>query len=104
MTTYIVTRVQKELSADGTHRHIEGVWTESGDHYTRSEVVDSIDKGNIWQTSAGGYEAVIHAVMYCLQRQCYATPYIATNPDSPKKDNLENLDEVRSEAARSGPE
>jgi hypothetical protein len=93
MATYIVTRVRKELSADGTHRHIEGVWTDTGDHYTRREVVDSIDKGNIWQTSADGYEAVIHAVMYCLQKRCYATPYIATNPDSPKRDNLENLDE-----------
>ena len=47
MATFIVTRVRKELSEDGTHRHIEGVCTDTGDHYTRREVVDSIDKGNI---------------------------------------------------------
>jgi len=28
----LVTRVRKELSADGTHWHIEGVCTEDGGH------------------------------------------------------------------------
>ena len=32
MATYIVTRVRKEFSADGTHRHIEGVFTDA-DHF-----------------------------------------------------------------------
>jgi hypothetical protein len=94
LARYIVTRFRKELSSDGTHRHIEGVCTESAVHYTRRQVVDSINSGNTWKTRADGYEAIIHPVRYCRKPQCYATPYIETNPDSTKKDNLENLEEV----------
>lgn len=92
MATYTVTKVRKELSSDGTHRHIEGVCTASGTHYTRKEVVDSINEGNTWKTSADGYTATIKEIKYCPKSGCLATPYIETNPDSTKKDNLENLD------------
>ncbi len=92
MATYVVTKVRKEVSADGTHRHIEGVCTSANVHYTRREVVDSIDAGNAWKTSADGYEAVIKKIPYCPRPACYASPYITTKPDSTKKDNLENLD------------
>jgi hypothetical protein len=92
LATYTVTKVRKESSADGTHRHIEGVCTNAGVHYTRKEVVDSIDAGNTWKTSADGYEATITKITYCPRPACMATPYIKTNPDSTKKDNLENLD------------
>jgi hypothetical protein len=92
MATYTVTKVRKETSADGTHKHIEGVCTSDGSHYTRKQVVDSINAGNTWKTSADGYEAVIEAISYCPRASCYATPYLRTNPDSTKKDNLENLD------------
>ena len=93
MATYTVTKVRKEFPSDRSHRHIEGVITDGGVHYTRRQVVDSINAGNTWQTSAGGYSANIHTVTYCPRRNCYATPYIATNPDSTKQDNLENLPE-----------
>jgi hypothetical protein len=92
MATYVVTRVRKERSDDRSHEHIEGVCTISGTHYTRKEVVDSIKAGNVWKTSADGYEAVIEPMQYCPKQRCTATPYIRTNPDSTKKDNLENLD------------
>jgi hypothetical protein len=92
MATYIVTKVRKELSADGSHRHIEGVCTNSGTHYTRQEVVDSINAGNTWKTQADGYEATIKVMTYCPQGSCLAKPYIETNRDSTKKDNLEYLD------------
>jgi hypothetical protein len=92
MSTFTVTKVRKELSDDGTHEHIEGVCTGDGTHYTRGEVVDSINAGNIWKTSADGYEAVIEPVAFCPRASCYAKPYIRTNPDSTTKDNLENLD------------
>jgi hypothetical protein len=92
MATHIVTKVRKELSADGTHRHIEGVCTNAGTHYTRKEVVDSIHAGSLWKTQADGYEAVIEPVAKCPRSGCTAAPYIRTNPDSTKKDNLENLD------------
>ncbi|TMC47594.1 MAG: DUF3892 domain-containing protein [Chloroflexi bacterium] len=92
MATYTVTGVRKEPSADRSHEHIEGVCTSTGTHYTRTQVVASIDAGNTWKTSADGYEATIEPIKYCPKPNCYATPYIKTKPDSTKKDNLENLD------------
>ena len=92
MATYTVTKVRKELSDDGMHKHIEGVCTSGGTYYTRKEVVDSINEGNVWKTQADGYEATIEAISYCPKSDCLAKPYIKTNPDSTKKDNLENLD------------
>ena len=92
MADFIVTNVRKELSDDGSHKHIEGVCTKAGVHYTRKEVVDSINEGNVWKTQADGYEATIEAISYCPKPNCLAKPYIKTKPDSTKKDNLENLD------------
>jgi len=92
VATYTVTKVRKELSADRKHKHIEGVCTKDGTHYARKEVVDSIDAGNTWKTSADGYEATIKKMSYCPQPACLASPYIETNRDSTTKDNLENLD------------
>lgn len=90
---YTVTKVRKELSRDGSHRHLEGVITAANIHYTRKQVADSIDAGNVWKTSGGGYSATIRKVSYCHRGACLATPYLATNPDSSKLDNLENLPE-----------
>ena len=93
MTNYTVTKVRKELAANGNHRHIEGVITDGGTHYTRKQVVDSIDAGNTWKTSAGSTSATIEKMNYCPNASCYASPYIKTNPDSTGMDNLENLPE-----------
>lgn len=92
MATYVVTKVRKESSADGTHRHIAGVCTANGTYYTRKQVVDSINAGNTWKTSADGYEAGIEPLTHCPRTNCTATPYIRTNADNAKKDNLEDLD------------
>jgi len=91
MATYTVTKARKELSSDGTHHHLEGVCIDSGTHYSRKDVVDSIRVGNTWKTSAGGFSAVIEPITYCPRSGCLATPYIKTNPDSTKLDNLEKL-------------
>ncbi|GAA4481306.1 DUF3892 domain-containing protein [Microbacterium panaciterrae] len=93
LATYTVTKVRRERSADGTHRHLEGVITSTGTHYTRRQVADSINVGNTWVTSAGASTAIIHTLRYCPARACIASPYLATNPDSTKLDNLENLPE-----------
>ncbi|MCU1582802.1 MAG: hypothetical protein JWO01_2190 [Microbacteriaceae bacterium] len=93
MSTFTVTKVRKETASSGTHRHIEGVITSAGVHYTRQEVVTSIEAGNTWQTSAGGYSATIKTVSYCPNGTCLAKPYIETVPDNTKADNLENLTE-----------
>lgn len=92
MATYTVTKVRKELSSDRSHEHIEGVCTSDGVHHTRQTVVNSIASGNLWRTSADGYEATITTIRFCPKPNCLAQPYIRTNPDSTKKDNLENLD------------
>lgn len=86
-----VTKVRKETSSDGTHRHIAGVCTEGGTYYTRKEVVDGIDAGQVWVTSAGGKTARIKKLTYCPAPACYATPYITTAPDHTTQNNLENL-------------
>jgi hypothetical protein len=93
MASYTVTKVRKEQSADGTHRHIAGVITTANQYWARKQVVDSLNAGDSWVTSAGGYSAVIKEISYCPRAGCYATPYIKTNPDSSKLDNLENLPE-----------
>jgi hypothetical protein len=93
MTTYMVTHVRKEWSAGGGHRHLEGVITSAGTHFTRQQVVDSLTAGNVWKTDAGGYSAAITKMSYCPNSTCLAKPYIKTNPDSSKLDNLENLPE-----------
>jgi hypothetical protein len=43
MTIYTVTRVRKERSSDGSHEHLEGVCADRNLHYTRAEVVASLD-------------------------------------------------------------
>ncbi len=92
MARYTVTRVRKERSADRTHEHIAGVCTQANGYYTRQQVVDSINAGHTWVTGAEGYTAIIETMNFCPKPNCYASPYIKTNPNSTKKDNLENLD------------
>ena len=92
MAVFTVIGVRKEWSSEGTHQHIAGVCTSDGSYWSRQDVVRSIENGHQWRTSAGGYGATIEPIMYCFRPGCYAAPYIMTNPDSTKKDNLENLD------------
>ncbi|MHB8341274.1 MAG: hypothetical protein ACYDB7_08870 [Mycobacteriales bacterium] len=49
--------------------------------------------GGDWATSYGDHSAKIHRVNRCLKAGCAAVPYIQTNSDSTKVDNLENLTE-----------
>lgn len=86
-----VTKVRKETSTDGTHRHIEGVCTSDGTHHTRAHVVDSINAGEAWYTSGGGSQARIKPLTYCPAQGCPAKPYITTAPDHVTANNLENL-------------
>ncbi len=88
---YTVTKARREWSSDGTHRHLEGVCTADGTHYSRKLVVDSINAGNLWVTSGGGSTAVIKPMTYCPKQGCYATPYITTAPDHTTANNLETL-------------
>jgi hypothetical protein len=87
----IVTRVRKELSADGTHRHIQGVCTDGGVYYTRQRVVEGIQNHENWQTYGGGRYAQIKPLSYCPAANCIAKPYITTHPDHTVANNLDNL-------------
>ena len=87
----IVTKVRKETSTDGTHRHLEGVCTIDETHYSRGQVVASINAGEDWYTSAGGHQARIKPMTYCPAPACRAQPYITTAPDHTTVNNLENL-------------
>jgi len=86
-----VTRVRKESSTDGTHKHIEGVCTADGTHYTRAQVVAGIDRGENWVTSDGKSTAKIKKDTYCPAAGCQVTPYITTKPDHTTTNNLDNL-------------
>jgi hypothetical protein len=91
MASYTVTAVRREDVPDRTHRHIEGVCTDAGIHYTRREVVESLHAGDRWRTLAGGVTATITTTAFCPATGCLVTPYLRTDPDSSGLDNLENL-------------
>lgn len=93
MATDVVTKARKNCVTNRTHRHIGGVCTVAGVHYSRQEVVSNIHAGNTAGTSADGYTARITTIKYCPRAGCLATPYIKTNPDRSRLDNLENLPE-----------
>ena len=87
---YDVTKVRKEKSEH--HEHIIGVITSANIYYTNQEVVTSIKGGNTWQTSVPGEpKATIKEMAYCPHPACYHKPYLTTEADSSKKNNLENL-------------
>lgn len=87
------TKVRKELSTDGGHRHIEGVCTADGSHFTRRHVADAIDRGEVWYSQGGGTTARIKKITYCPRPACFASPYITTAPDHTTANNLEDLPE-----------
>ncbi len=88
-----VTKVRKELAhSPRPHEHLVGVCTANGRYYTRGQVVDGINRGETWETSAGGSTARIHEVDFCtVAPGCPAAPYITTAPDHTVANNLDNL-------------
>lgn len=87
-----VTRVRKELSADGTHWHITGVCTEDGQHHSRADVAAAIDAGEAWFSSDGESSVRIRTIVSCPMPPCSASPYLTTSPEHSASNNLENLE------------
>ena len=86
-----VTRVRKELSSDGTHKHIQGVCSADNAYYSRAQVVAGIDRGELWETSGGGRRARVKKIQYCPHGTCDLSPYITRAPDHTTENNLDNL-------------
>jgi Protein of unknown function (DUF3892) len=87
----VVTRARRESSALRTHEHIVGVCTASNTYYPRSDVLESIDRGEDWYTSDGRSAARIRKIAGCPEPGCSLRPYITTAPDHTPRNNLENL-------------
>jgi hypothetical protein len=86
-----VTRIRKELSADGTHWHIEGACTADSTHYPREVIASRIDGGEPWFSSGGATQVRIRTIVSCPMPPCSASPYLTTAPDHTATNNLENL-------------
>lgn len=88
---YTVQKTRKERSKDGSHEHIVGVCS-NGTYFPRQKVVESINFGNTWKTQAGGSSAQIRVIGSCPKSGCAeASPYITTDPNRSRADNLDNL-------------
>lgn len=87
-----VDHVRKETSyVPSQHEHVEGVCS-AGTHYTRSQVVAGIRRGENWYTRGpDGSTAQIKVMASCPRTGCPATPYITTAPDHTPANNLDNL-------------
>jgi len=87
----VVNGVHKEQASSGTHQHIAEVCVGST-HYTRAQVVSGLDSGESWKTQGrDGTQARIKKITYCPAVGCMLTPYITTEPDHTKTNNLDNL-------------
>jgi hypothetical protein len=93
MSTYYTNKVHKTWNASHTHEHIEFVCQEgSGTHWTPTEVVASIEAGNVWRTrGTDGSTALIKKLSYCPAPGCLTKPYITTAPDHTVANNLDKL-------------
>ncbi|HEU0132239.1 MAG TPA: hypothetical protein VFQ85_14720 [Mycobacteriales bacterium] len=90
MAAHTVTGVRRELSADGSHRHVEAVRTADGRQHTRKEVFDSIGAGDTWAAEGG---AAIRAQTFCPAARCLATPYLKTVDADGREGSLDALPE-----------
>lgn len=88
---FTVTKTRYERVSYPPHEHIEGVCTVQGQHYTRSQVAQSIAAGNQWVTWDGRSTARIKPMDRCPTPGCPGVPYITTAPDHTTTNNLERL-------------
>jgi len=93
--TYYVRKVRKEsvrTKNGSTHEHIVGVVTTSNSYYTNKEVVDSIAASSDWFTDVEGEpKATIRPLRFCPAADCLHQPYLTTDADRSRRNNLENL-------------
>ncbi len=89
----LVRRIRREASVSGSHAHIAGVCTDSGDFMTRVELIVALDRGEIWWAETHGRQVRIRKVMHCDVPGCSLSPYVTTATENTTRNNLENLQE-----------
>jgi hypothetical protein len=71
--------VRRERSADGSHRHVTGVWVQENDDgppYTLRQVAESIREGETWRARVDGVEARVQPAARCPHLGCKMQPYL----------------------------
>lgn len=72
----VVTAVRRAPAPNRTHDHVTAVLTEDGSHHALKRVLDGLRTAEVWHTRAGGKEARILSVPYCVSRGCDMKDYI----------------------------
>lgn len=80
VTRYEVTGVSRTWTADGSHTHISGLYTQDG-YYPSDQVLRSIELRNHW-VAASPHGAIRLDVSTCRQRHdCRAVVIVGVLPD-----------------------
>jgi hypothetical protein len=74
MSELIVVGMRKAPSADATHEHISDLCTQGAIHYTRQEVIESIEGGDRRKAFGEGTDAEIRVIRRCPHPGCTLAP------------------------------
>lgn len=101
----LVTGIRTQRSFDLSHDHIVGVWTSEGAFRTNRQVVESMQRGEVWDSTGGAAKVRMGWIRWCPGMNCRESPYLISTgalhrhittgmhivraPHSP--DSLENL-------------
>ncbi len=72
--------VRIEQAADGSHKHVTGVWVQENDDgppYTPRQVAESIREGEVWQAHVDGAPVHVQPAAGCPHPGCDLQPYLA---------------------------
>ena len=89
-----VIAVRRAYAPDYSHKHIIGVITPGGYFTSNADVIISLNAGNTWHTQVAGEprgNIREHDYKYCPATSCYLKPYLQTDADGSRKNNLENM-------------
>jgi hypothetical protein len=94
-----VIRVRIERAADGSHRHLTGVWvqeSDAGPPYTPKQVAESIREGETWHAEVDGVAVQVEPTASCPYPGCDMHPCLAIL-DRDGRDLLEHVASASSE-------
>ncbi|MCA1694804.1 MAG: hypothetical protein LC749_08765 [Actinobacteria bacterium] len=74
----VVTGIKVQRSADRSHDHIVGVWTQEGSYRTNRQLVKSIQSGERWYSTAGAEQVPISWIPWCTAMNCGEGPYLVS--------------------------